>query len=66
MTKADGLLFLTRNGPGRTERELAKAYYGPRGIQQSVNQEIAILVRQGKLVKRGKGGPADPYRIYLS
>ena len=61
LTIADVLVFLIENGPGRTEEQLAEAIFGAAGYQQRVNQDCRLLVGQGKIERRGSGGPSDPY-----
>lgn len=65
MTNADALEFLVNKGPGRTELELAKAIYGDRGEQPMVQHDITSLEDKGKVVRRGTGDGADPFRVYL-
>jgi hypothetical protein len=60
------LLFLIKNGPGRTEAELAVAIYGLNGYQQQVNQDCRLLVARGEVERRGIGVSGDPYRYYAS
>lgn len=64
MTLADAIVFLVQKGPGRTEAELAEAIYGKTGYQQQVNQECRLLVGHGKIVRKGNGGPGDPFRYF--
>jgi hypothetical protein len=61
---ADRLLALIKKHPGLTERELAISLKGPDGYQQQVNQTLRKLRRQGRVVRRGRGGTGDPYRNY--
>ncbi len=63
-TLGDALALLIEKGPGRTEAELAQAIYGHKGVQQAVNQDCRILVGQGRVERRGAGGPTDPYVYY--
>jgi hypothetical protein len=60
----DVLKFLIKNGPGRTEVELADAIFGESGYQQRVNVECGQLLTIGRVERRGAGGPGDPYRYY--
>ena len=59
------LLDLVRTREGLTERELAKAIFGPDGYQQQVNQVCRRLWSQGLVERRGEGGKRDPYRYYI-
>ena len=60
------LEFLISNGPGRTEMELAAAIFGDndKAYQQRVNQDCRMLVNKGVVERRGKGGPADPFKYF--
>jgi len=62
---ADVLVFLIKNGPGRTEAELSEAVFGDRAYQQRVNGDCRLLVEQGAVERRGTGGPGDPYKYYV-
>ena len=64
LTIGEVLEFLIRKGPGRSERELAEAIFGPGAKQQSVNQDVRLLVGRGAVERRGAGVPSDPYRCY--
>lgn len=66
MIKQDIIRALVLKGPGRTERQLARAIYGERGYQQLVNSDCELLVRRGQLERRGVGGVFDPFRYYPS
>ena len=64
VTLADVLTFLIKNGPGRTEAQLAEAVFADRGYQQRVNQDCALLANRGVVERRGDGGPSAPFRYY--
>lgn len=64
MIKLDVLQYLIEKGPGRTEAELARAICGECATQPMVNQDIALLTGRGVVVRKGDGGPADPYRLF--
>jgi len=64
MIKIDVLQYLIEKGPGRTEAELARAIYGGRATQPMVNQDLALLIGRGSVLRKGNGGPADPYRLF--
>ena len=50
--------------PGKTQREIAKAIYGPDAVQNEVNQDVNRCVRFGLLREEGLGGLNDPFRYY--
>ena len=58
------LLFLIKNGPGRTESQLAQAIFGRKAYQQRVNSDCQVLLSRGLVERRGEGGPSDPYRYF--
>ncbi len=64
LTIMQNLEFLIHKGPGRTERELAEAIFGPNAEQQRVNQDCRLLEQRGRVERRGEGGSNDPYRYY--
>jgi hypothetical protein len=66
ITLADVLQFLIENGPGRTEAQLAEAIFGNLGYQQRVNGDCRLLESQGRVERRGSGGPTDPYKYFPS
>lgn len=59
MTQIEVLDFLIAKGPGRTERELARAIFGERGQQPQVNQDCRMLEARGRI--RGEGHPRRWY-----
>jgi hypothetical protein len=62
MTIAEDILAEVRRKPGLTESDLAAIIFGRKNAyQQRVNQDCRMLVAQGKLVREGKGGVADPF-----
>lgn len=52
--------------PGLTEAELAQAIFGMEGYQQRVNSTCRALIKRGEIIRRGTGGPSDPYTYHLS
>jgi hypothetical protein len=55
------VLDLVKQRSAMTELEIAKAIYGPSGVQQQVNPHCRALVKSGKIERRGSGGSSDPY-----
>jgi hypothetical protein len=63
---ADEILDEVRRKPGLTEYEIAVLIFGRRnGYQQRVNADCRKLVKQGWLIRDGKGGPTDPFKYRL-
>lgn len=64
MTLIEALRFLIVNGPGRTESQLSEAIFGDLEHQERIGDECNLLVRNGLIIRRGEGGPADPFRYF--
>jgi hypothetical protein len=64
LTTSDVLIFLVERAPGRTDTELAEAIYGSGAYQQNVNEDCRMLADAGKLARRGRGVPDDPFRYF--
>jgi hypothetical protein len=66
VTVSDSILSIVRRRPGLTERELAEEIFGNRsGYQQRANGSCRLLVAEGLLTRKGRGGMADPFRYEL-
>jgi hypothetical protein len=72
MTIADDIVALVERKQRRkrplhlTEEDIAEMLFGQdKAYQQRVNQDCRLLVGQGKLVRDGEGGPADPFTYSL-
>jgi hypothetical protein len=66
MTVADDILSEVRRKAGLTEAELAALIFGrSKAYQQRVNSTCRRLVDEGQLVRRGKGGMADPFTYHF-
>jgi hypothetical protein len=65
MTIADDIEDRVRRKPGLTEAELAAFLFGRDGYQQQVNSACRRLVRDGRIVRHGRGGPGDPFTYHL-
>lgn len=55
------IIELVRERPDITELAIAKAIYGPKAVQQKVNQQCRSLAQLGMLIRRGRGGVSDPF-----
>ena len=58
----DVLEFLIRNGPGRTEEQLARAIYREGGHEHGYvfSNAVDALVEEGRILKRADGGYVLP------
>jgi len=62
MTVVDDILAEVKRKSGLTEKDLAVIIFGRKNAyQQRVNQGCRMLVAQGKIIREGKGGVADPF-----
>ena len=61
---ADDLEQLVRRRPGLTELALAKSMFARMGYQQRVNSSCRRLFREGRVERRGIGGPGHPFTYY--
>ena len=59
------LTELIKARPGLTARELSEEMFGSEeGYQQRVNPNCKLLVDDGVVERRGKGGSPDPFRYF--
>jgi hypothetical protein len=63
MAIIDDLEALITKRPGLTEAELAEALFGVDAYQQRVNSTCRRLIKQERVVRRGKGY-SDPYTYH--
>jgi hypothetical protein len=61
---ADHLEQLVWSRPGLTELALAKSMFGRTGYQQRVNSTCRRPFREGRVERRGTGGPGHPFTYY--
>jgi hypothetical protein len=66
MALADDIDLLVSHRPGLTELALAKSLFGHVGYQQRVNSTCRHLFREGRVERRGTGGPGHPFTYYSS
>jgi hypothetical protein len=64
MTVADDIERLVFRKPGLTEAELANNLFGSGGYQQRVNSTCRRLLKEGRVVRYGSGGPGDPFTYH--
>lgn len=55
---------LVSRKPGMTAPDIARALFGASGIQQQVNPSLLGLTREGRIERRGYGGPGDPFTYH--
>jgi len=66
MAVMDDILREVRIKEGRTEDELAALIFGrDQAYQQRVNPACRQLVAEGTVIRKGNGGPNDPYTYWL-
>jgi len=53
-----------RNMPGLTATQIARALYGPNGYAEQINHGCLALAQVGRIERRGRGGPGDPFTYY--
>lgn len=62
----DDIMHEVRREAGRTEGELVALIFGQdAAYQQRVNSTCRKLVREGRVLRRGKGGATDPFTYHL-
>jgi hypothetical protein len=66
MTTADRVLDLIRKKSDLTEAQLASEIFGSAAYQQRVNSSCRRLIKEGKVQRRGHGGPGDPFRYHAT
>lgn len=64
MALADDIEDLIKRRPGLTEAGIADELFA-NPYQQRVNSTCRRMVREGRIRREGKGGPADPYRYTI-
>ncbi len=64
MPLAENIELLVRRRPGLTEVELARELFGNRAYQQRVNSTCRRLIRQGRVIRLGDGGPGSPFTYH--
>ncbi len=66
MAIIDDILREVQIKEGRTENDLAALIFGRnQAYQQRVNAACRLLVAEGKIVRKGRGGAYDPYTYWL-
>jgi hypothetical protein len=50
--------------PGLTATQIARVLFGADGYAEQVNHSCLGLVRVGRIERRGRGGPGDPFTYY--
>jgi hypothetical protein len=66
MTLSDDIIDELGHRPGLTAMEIAVNIFGRRHpFTQKVKNACRLLVKTGRLERRGKGGQSDPFTYYL-
>jgi hypothetical protein len=60
----DDIERVIRRRPGLTARDIAHELFGLNGYGERVGAECRALVHIGRIERRGKGGPGDPFRYF--
>jgi hypothetical protein len=67
MTIADDIEALVKRKRrlNLTEEDIADMLFGQNAYPQRVNSACRQLVKEGRLLRRGEGGPADPFTYHV-
>jgi hypothetical protein len=60
----DDVERIIRERPGLTATQIARALYGRNGYAEQVNHGCLALARVGRIERRGRGGPGDPFTYH--
>jgi hypothetical protein len=60
----DDVERIIRQKPGQTAAEIAFELFGLNGYAERVGAQCRALVRFGRVERRGKGEPGDPFRYF--
>ena len=67
MSMVDDIVNEVRQNPGLTAMEITLNIFGRRHpYMQRVNQSCRRLVDAGRLERRGKGKPGNPFTYYIA
>lgn len=61
VTRLDRIIAAIRQRPHMTELEIAKAVTPSNPYQQRVNSGCRRLLREGQVLRHGKGGASEPF-----
>jgi len=50
--------------PGLTATQIARVLFGASGYGERVNHICLALARVGRIERRGRGGPGDPFTYF--
>ena len=64
MSTKDDIELLVARKPGLTEIEIATELFGGDAYQQKVNSQCRLLINEGRVERRGRGGNGDPFTYY--
>jgi hypothetical protein len=60
----DDVERIIRETPGLTGTQIARTLYGPGGYAEQINHSCLALARVGRIERRGRGGPGDPFTYH--
>jgi hypothetical protein len=60
----DDVELLIRATPGMTASQIATTLFGENGYGERAGMYCLYLWRFGRIERRGKGGPGNPFRYY--
>ena len=60
----DEVESIIREKPGLTATQIARELFGRNGYAERVNHSCLALAQVGRIERRGRGGPGDPFTYY--
>jgi hypothetical protein len=60
----DDVERIIRTKPGLTATQIARVLFGADGYAEQVNYSCLRLARAGRIERRGRGGPGDPFTYH--
>jgi hypothetical protein len=60
----DDVERIIKEKPGLTATQMARLLFGSNGYAERINGACRILERSGRIERRGRGGPGNPFTYY--